>query len=219
MYSEYSGQKEKLNICWPWWVGLKMPTFNVGDCAWKLNLYGNRFTVDIVSVGQDEDGTTTYVYVPNGIAWTEEPKLSFMPHSSIPFVEDPCDYKRWSKTKETTWYGTCLTYRAPEPGDDEKRALWQARIKKHEDAIVELRKRCAPFKKGTAVVWHSFWCCVGERPTNGCKGTGHEILKGVVESVEHVASHFNCKVKSADGVSHNTTVWVLGIDAEGGGVT
>jgi len=192
-----------------------MPTFNVGDCAWNLTPYGERFTVTIVSVGQDKDGNTTYRYVADGIAWTKEPKMTFSPNADIPCVTDPCDLKRWWETKEKMWYGTSLAYRAPEPGDDEKRALWQARIKKHEDAIAELHQRCAPFKKDTAVMWHSFYCCFSGRHTNGCKGTGHEVFKGVVDS--EVTSDFHCSVKTPDGISHYIIVWVLSIDAEGGG--
>jgi hypothetical protein len=191
-----------------------MPTFNIGDCVWKLNLYGDRFTVDIMSVEQDKDGTTTYHYVPNGIAWSKEPQLTFRPNAYIPFVTDPCVFKGWSETKEKMWHGTSLAYRAPEPDDDEKRALWQAKLKKHEDAIAELHQRCAPFKKGSAVSWQAVYCCNDIRfnllnmgNTGGCNSQSTKILKGVVES--EVTNDFQCTVKSPDGIVHKTTVWAL----------
>jgi len=186
-----------------------MPTFNVGDCVWKRSVYGDMATVDIVDVATDDTGVTLYRYVQNGIESNGEPPepWAFEPNRQIPYVYDPSHLKEPHDTKEKMWYGASLSYRAPQADDNAKRALWQAKIKKHEDAIVTLRQRCAPFKAGAAVVWHPWHCCFGHRPQNGC--VGGDLLKGTVETEAN--QKFECTVKTADGVSHKITVWALGL--------
>ena len=185
-----------------------MTTFKVGDCVWKHFPTGTKCTADIVDLHVDENGETTYRYVLNGIVYDRNTNWTFEPNLPIPSVYDPSYLKQWTDTREKMWYGTSITYRAPEADDDEKRSLWQAKNKKHEDALAALMQRCAPFKKGTAVVWNSWWCCFASRQHNGCVPS--VINKGIIDS--EVTSDFKCNVKTADGISHNMSVWVMGME-------
>jgi len=56
-----------------------------------------------------------------------------------------------------------LELRAPEPGDDEKRAIWDSLIKKQEDAIAARSLRYAHIKNGVTVECYEWNSWTGER--------------------------------------------------------
>ncbi len=185
-----------------------MTTFKKGDGVWIHFPSGtDKCTADIVEVRVDDAGEVTYRYAYNGIVYHGRTDWTFEPNQQIPQVHDPSHEKRIQDAQEIMWFGTALTYRAPEDGDDEKRALWQAKIKKHEDAIAVLKKRCAHFTKGTSVAWNAYYCCYGAKRQNKCKNDG--LLKGVLDEEVY---NFECRVKTSDGIVHSMTVWALGLD-------
>ena len=158
-----------------------------GDSAIYTNCLGVKFSVLILGVlepgsylirrdGVYDDGTCTpdfRVYegrTPNLREW-----------------KDPAIFtgKAWAT----------LEYRAPEPGDDEKRAIWDANLKKYEEEIDAKWLSYAHIKKGATVEcyeWNSW--------------TGERFLK-CVGVVTFVRWDFSCYVRDAEGNEHSSLLY------------
>jgi hypothetical protein len=85
-----------------------------------------------------------------------------------------------------------LEFRAPEPGDDEKRAIWNLKLKKYEEEINAKWLSYAHIKKEAIVECYEWSSWTGER-----------FLKCTGE-VTFVRSDFTCYVYDAEGNEHNS---------------
>lgn len=132
-----------------------MHTFKVGDSAIYTTSLGNKFSVLILDVLEKRG----YLCKRDGV-WADS---SSTPNFLIrgDYIFDPSHLK---EPYEFTGKGLgFLDYRAPEPGDDEKRAVWDSLIKKHEDAIAAKWLRYAHIKKGSTVECYEWNSWTGER--------------------------------------------------------
>ena len=126
-----------------------------GDSAIFTTSLGHKYSVLILEV-LEKGG---YLCKRDGV-WADS---SSTPNFLIrgDYIFDPSHLK---EPYEFTGKGLgFLDYRAPEPGDDEKRAVWDSLIKKHEDAIAAKWLRYAHIKKGVTVECYEWNSWTGER--------------------------------------------------------
>ena len=132
-----------------------MHTFKVGDSAILTTSLGHKYSVLILAPLE----TGGYLCRRDGV-WAD---ISSTPNFLIrgDYIFNPSYLK---ETFEFTGKGWAfLDYRAPEPGDDEKRAVWDSLIKKHEDAIAAKWLRYAHIKNGATVECYEWNSWTGER--------------------------------------------------------
>ena len=161
-----------------------MHTFKVGDSVILTTSLGHKYSILILDLLE----TGGYMCKRDGV-WADEsstPKFIISgDHIFNPsHLKEPFEItgKGWAK----------LELRTPEPGDDEKRAIWDSLIKKQEDAIAARSLRYAHIKKGATVEcyeWNSW--------------TGERFLKCVGE-VTFVRWDFSCYVRDAEGNEHSS---------------
>lgn len=132
-----------------------MQTFKVGDSAIFTTSLGHKYSVLILAVLE----TGGYLIKRDGV-WADS---SSTPNFLIrgDYIFDPSHLKEPFEYTGKGW--GFLDYRAPEPGDDEKRAVWDSLINKHEDAIAAKWLRYAHIKKGVTVECYEWNSWTGER--------------------------------------------------------
>ena len=156
-----------------------METLKVGDSALYTTSLGNSYSV--VIVGLLEGGG--YMCKQDGvyIAPSREPDLHV--RDGITTILD--ELKRPFRHTGKGW--SSLKPRAPEPGDDEKRAAWDARVKKYEEDIAAHWLRYTHIKPGVTVECYEYNSWTGER------------FLQFVGKVTHVySSNFTCYVEDAE---------------------
>ena len=159
----------------------------VGDSAIYTTSLGNKFSVlilDVLETGSyliRRDGAySDRIYTPDfGVYEGRTPILREL--------KDPAIFtgKGWAT----------LAFRAAEPGDDEKRAAWDANLKKYEEEINAKWDHYAHIKKGATVEcyeWNSW--------------TGERFLKCVGE-VTFVRWDFSCYVRDLEGNEHSSLLY------------
>jgi hypothetical protein len=132
-----------------------MQKFNVDDSAILTTSLCHKYSVLILAPLE----TGGYLCRRDGV-WADS---SSTPNFLIrgDYIFDPSYLK---EPFEFTGKGLgFLDYRAPEPEDDEKRAVWDSLIKKHEDAIAAKWLRYAHIKKGVTVECYEWNSWTGER--------------------------------------------------------
>ena len=132
-----------------------MQSFKVGDSAIFTTSLCHKYSVLILAVLE----TGGYLIKRDGV-WADS---SSTPNFLIrgDYIFDPSHLKEHFKY---TGKGLAnLEPRTPEPGDDEKRAVWDSLIKKHEDAIAAKWLRYAHIKKGVTVECYEWNSWTGER--------------------------------------------------------
>lgn len=155
-----------------------MEPLKVGDSALYTTSLGNRYSVVIVGI-LEEGG---YMCKQDGAYLEREPDLhvrdgitTILDELKRPF---PHTGKGWSSLKP----------RAPEPGDDEKRAVWDARLKKYEEDIAAHWLRYTHIKPGVTVECYEYNSWTGER-----------FLQFVGKVTYVYSSNFTCYVQDAEG--------------------
>lgn len=155
-----------------------METLKVGDSALYTTSLGNSYSVVIVGI-LEEGG---YMCKQDGAYLEREPNLNV--HDGITTIlrelkaPFPFTGKGWSSLKP----------RAPEPGDDEKRAAWDARLKKYEEDIAAHWLRYTHIKPGVTVECYEYNSWTGER-----------FLQFVGKVTYVYSSNFTCYVQDAEG--------------------
>jgi hypothetical protein len=126
-----------------------------GDSAIFTTSLGHKYSVLILEV-LEKGG---YLFRRDGV-WADS---SSTPNFLIrgDYIFDPSYLKEPFEFTGKGWAN--LELRAPEPGDDEKRAVWDSLIKKHEDAIAAKWLRYAHIKKGVTVECYEWNSWTGER--------------------------------------------------------
>jgi hypothetical protein len=132
-----------------------METFKVGDSAIFTTSLGHKYSVLILAVLE----TGGYLIKRDGV-WADS---SSTPNFLIrgDYIFDPSHLKEPFKYTGKGW--ASLELRTPESDDDEKRAIWDSLIKKHEDAIAAKWQRYAHIKKGVTVECYEWNSWTGER--------------------------------------------------------
>jgi hypothetical protein len=132
-----------------------MQKFNVGDSVILTTSLGHKYSILILGLLE----TGGYLCRRDGV-WADEsstPKFIISgDHIFNPsHLKEPFEItgKGWAK----------LELRTPEPGDDEKRAIWDSLIKKQEDAIAARSLRYAHIKNGVTVECYEWNSWTGER--------------------------------------------------------
>lgn len=127
----------------------------VGDSAILTTSLGHKYSVLILEV-LEKGG---YLCRRDGV-WADR---SSTPNFLIrgDYIFDPSHLKEPFEFTGKGW--GFLHYRAPEAGDDEKRAVWDSLIKKHEEAIAAKWLRYAHIKKGATVECYEWNSWTGER--------------------------------------------------------
>ncbi len=132
-----------------------MHTFKVGDSAIYTTSLGNKFSVLILDVLE----AGSYLIRRDGVYYEGTHAPDFRVYDSIApnlrELKDPAIFtgKGWAT----------LEYRAPEPGDDEKRAIWDAQLKKYEEDIDAKWQSYAHIKEGVTVECYEWNSWTGER--------------------------------------------------------
>ena len=132
-----------------------MQTLKAGDSAILTTSLGYKYSVLILAPLE----TGGYLCRRDGV-WADE---SSTPNFLIrgDYIFDPSHLKEQFEFTGKGW--AKLELRTPEPGDDEKRAIWDSLIKKHEDAIAAQWLRYAQIKKGVTVECYEWNSWTGER--------------------------------------------------------
>jgi hypothetical protein len=127
----------------------------VGDSAIMTTSLGHKYSILILEV-LEKGG---YLCRRDGV-WADR---SSTPNFLIrgDYIFDPSHLKEPFEFTGKGW--GFLNYRAPEAGDDEKRAIWDSLIKKHEEAIAAQWLRYAHIKKGATVECYEWNSWTGER--------------------------------------------------------
>jgi hypothetical protein len=76
------------------------------------------------------------------------------------YIFDPIYLKQTFFTTGTGLFK--LEWRAPEPDDDKKRALWESQIKKQDDAICAMRAKYGHISAGMTVKWSEYNSWTGQ---------------------------------------------------------
>jgi len=156
-----------------------MHILKVGDSAIYTTSLGNKFSVLILDVLE----AGSYLIRRDGVYYEGTHAPDFRVYEgrtpNLRELKDPAIFtgKGWAT----------LEYRAPEPGDDEKRAVWDLNLKKYEEEINAKWLSYAKIKKGAVVEcyeWNSW--------------TGERFLKCVGE-VTFVRWDFSCYVRDTEG--------------------
>ena len=156
----------------------------VGDSAIYTTSLGNKFSVLILDVLE----SGSYLIRRDGVYYEGTNAPDFRVYEG----RTP-NLREWKDPAIFTGKGLAtLEYRAPEPGDDEKRAIWDANLKKYEEEIDAKWLSYAHIKKGAIVEcyeWNSW--------------TGERFLK-CVGKVTFVRWDFSCYVSDAEGNEHSS---------------
>lgn len=132
-----------------------MQTFKVGDSAIYTTSLGNKFSVLILDVLE----TGSYLIRRDGVYYEGPHVPDFRVYEcktpNLRELKDPAIFtgKGWAT----------LEYRAPEPGDDEKRAIWDLKLKKYEEDINAKWLSYAHIKEGATVECYEWNSWTGER--------------------------------------------------------
>jgi hypothetical protein len=126
-----------------------------GDSAIFTTSLGHKYSVLILAPLE----TGGYLFRRDGV-WADR---SSTPNFLIrgDYIFDPSHLKETFEYTGKGW--ASLELRTPEAGDDEKRAIWDSLIKKHEDAIAAKWVRYAHIKKGVTVECYEWNSWTGER--------------------------------------------------------
>jgi hypothetical protein len=132
-----------------------MQTFKVGDSVILTTSLGHRYSILILGLLE----TGGYLCKRDGV-WADEsstPKFLI----SGDYIFNPSHLKEPFEITGRGW--AKLELRTPQDGDDEKRAIWDSLIKKHEDAIAAQWLRYSHIKKGVTVECYEWNSWTGER--------------------------------------------------------
>jgi hypothetical protein len=127
----------------------------VGDSAIYTTSLGNKFSVLILEVLE----SGSYLIRRDGVYYEGTNAPDFRVYEgrtpNLREWKDPAIFsgKAWAT----------LEYRAPEPGDDEKRAIWDANLKKYEEEIDAKWLSYAHINKGVTVECYEWNSWTGER--------------------------------------------------------
>ncbi len=161
-----------------------MQTLKVGDSAIYTTCTGNKFSVlilDLLEAG-------SYLIRRDGVYYEGSCAPDFRVYEGI-----TPNLREWKDPAIFTGKGTAtLEYRAPEPEDDEKRAVWDLKLKKYEEEIDAKWLSYAHIKKGAKVVCYEWNSWTGER---FIKCTGEVVF---------IRWDFSCYVRDAEGNEHSS---------------
>ena len=159
----------------------------VGDSAIYTTSLGNKFSVLILDVLE----AGSYLIRRDGVYYEGTHAPDFRVYEGT-----TPNLRELKESAIFTGKGLAtLEYRAPEPGDDEKRAVWDLKLKKYEEEINAKWLSYAHIKKGATVEcyeWNSW--------------TGERFLKCVGE-VTFVRWDFSCYVRDAEGNEHSSLLY------------
>ena len=166
-----------------------MTSLKKGDSAICKTYSGPEFSVVIKNVTVKEKGTV-YECLRDGVWANEEGTPKFYITSS--YIFDPIDLKCSFFTSGTGLRR--LEYRAPEPGDDEKRDLWESQIKKQDDAIAAMSAKYAHVKVGMTVKWPEYNSWTGQ------------VAFECIGEIIYIKPNFSCYIICTDGVTRGPHV-------------
>jgi len=132
-----------------------MHTFKVGDSVILTTSLGHKYSILILALLE----TGGYMCRRDGVWADESSTPKFLIRGD--YIFNPSHLKEPFEITGKGW--ASLELRTPEPGDDEKRAIWDSLIKKHEDAIAAQWLRYAHIKKGVTVECYEWNSWTGER--------------------------------------------------------
>ena len=161
-----------------------MPILKAGDSAICKTYSGPEFSVVIKSVTVEEKGTV-YECLRDG-AWANDegtPKFII----SNGYIFDPIYLKLPFLTSGTGLFR--LEYRTSEPGDIEKRALWNSQIKKQDDAIAAMRAKYGHITAGMTVKWYEYNSWTGQ------------VAFECIGKIIYIKPNFSCYILCSDGVT------------------
>lgn len=164
-----------------------MQQLKAGDSAIYTTCLGNKFSVLILEALE----SGSYLIRRDGVCDDETCIPDFRIYECrTPYLHELKDPQIFTGKGMAT-----LEYRAPEPGDDEKRAIWDFKLKKYEEEIAAKWLSYAKIKKGAVVEcyeWNSW--------------TGERFLKCVGE-VTFVRWDFSCYVRDTEGNEHSSLLF------------
>jgi len=161
-----------------------MPSFKVGDCAICKSYSGPEFSVVIKNVSVEEKGPV-YECLRDGAWANDEGTPKFIISSG--YIFDPIYLKQTFFTTGTGLFK--LEWRAPEPDDDAKRALWESQIKKQDDAICAMRAKYGHISAGMTVKWSEYNSWTGQ------------VAFECIGKIIYIKPNFSCYILCSDGAT------------------
>jgi hypothetical protein len=132
-----------------------MQQLKAGDSAIYTTCLGNKFSVLILEALE----SGSYLIRRDGVCDDETCIPDFRIYECrTPYLHELKDPQIFTGKGMAT-----LEYRAPEPGDDEKRAIWDFKLKKYEEEIAAKWLSYAKIKKGATVECYEWNSWTGER--------------------------------------------------------